>query len=179
MFKLELHCSLPAPEIHYINVLGHFLNFDILRAEPGKSFPDEVSDVLHFFGVRREEQASRSVYGTLVTALAFLEEAGEVPKLLRLSTSSGLVGAAKEFEAKRRLLAESLGKTTSRKQAPPLILALLEAMENVVVDESLPLYVRAYSWYRLLRHWASFRFSDTAGLPPGTLARRVRGLSGS
>ena len=119
------------------------------------------------------------MYSTLVAALSFFEEAGEVPKPLRLSSSPGLTGAVKEFETKRRLLAESLGETIARKQAPPLLLALLEAMEGVVVDGSLPLYVRAYSWYRLLRHWASLRFSNTAGLPPGTLVCRARGLSGS
>ena len=52
-------------------------------------------------------------------------------------------------------------------------------MGRVVVDKALPLYVRGYSWYRLLRHWASLRFSDTAGLPPGTLFRRARMLAGS
>ena len=132
-----------------------------------------------FFGVQREERAARSVYGTLVNALAYFEEAGEVPKPLRLSSSAGLSGAAKEFEAKRRLLAEALGEATSKKQALPLVLALLEALEKVVVDDSIPLYVRAYNWYRLMRHWASIRFSDTAGLPPGTLSRRARGLTGS
>ena len=35
-----------------------------LRAESGKPFPDELSDILHYFGVRREERAARSVYGT-------------------------------------------------------------------------------------------------------------------
>ena len=77
-----------------VSDIGPFLRF--LRAESGKSFPDEVSDVLHFFGVRRQEQAARSVYSTLVTALAFFEEAGEVPKPLRLPTSSGLVGAGSQ-----------------------------------------------------------------------------------
>ena len=121
--------------------IGPFLRF--LRAESGKPVPDELSDILHDFGVRREERAARSVYGTLVNSLAFFEEAGEVPKPLRLSSSAGLIGAAKEFEAKRRLLAESLGESTAKKQAPPLVLAPLEAMEKVVVDESIPLYVRA------------------------------------
>ena len=69
-----------------VSDIGPFLRF--LRVESGKSFPDEVADVLQFFGVRREEQAARSVYGTLVTALAFFEEAGKVPKPLRLSRSS-------------------------------------------------------------------------------------------
>ena len=114
-----------------------------------------------------------------MNALAYFEEAGEVPKPLRLSSSAGLIGAAKEFEAKRRLLAESLGEATSKTQALPLVLALLEALEKVVVDDSIPLYVRAYSWYRLMRHWASLRFSDTAGLPLGALSRRARGLTGS
>ena len=65
-----------------------------------------------------------------------------------------------------------------KKQAPPLLLSMKEALERTVVNEELPVFHRAYAWYRLVRHWASLRFDDTSGLPPSTLERRSRGLYG-
>ena len=47
-----------------------------------------------------------------------------------------------------------------------------------MLDSTLPLFHRAYAWYRLTRHWASLRFHDTSGMPPATMARRARGLVG-
>jgi hypothetical protein len=160
-----------------VSDVGPFLRF--LQAETGKRFPNSVSDVLRYFAVRQAEEAARSVYGTLLTALGFFEEAGELPKELRLSNTPALQGAAKEFEAKRRLLAEQRGEPTARKQAPPMLLSVLAAVEKVVLDETVPMYIRGYAWYRLLRHWASLRFSDTGGLPPSTVIRRARGISGT
>ena len=46
------------------------------------------------------------------------------------------------------------------------------------MDESLPLFHRAYGWYRCFRHWASLRFDDTTALVPQTLERRTRGVFG-
>ena len=48
---------------------------------------------------------------------------------------------------------------------------MVEALERAVVDAELPLFVRGYAWYRLVRHWASLRFDDTSGISPGS--RRV------
>ena len=94
-----------------------------------------------------------------------------------LSSSKGVEGAAKEFEARKRLQAEALGEGRKR-QAPPMLTALLAAIEKVVVDETVPLFIRAYGWYRLLRHWTAMRFDDGNGLHPSSLTLRARGLVG-
>ena len=41
-----------------------------------------------------------------------------------------------------------------------------------------PEYARFYAWVRLLKHWASLRWDDTAGLAPDQLEERRRGLYG-
>jgi hypothetical protein len=45
------------------------------------------------------------------------------------------------------------------------------------VDESAKLFTRGFAWYRLVRVWASLRFSDTEGAPPGEMTLTTRGLS--
>ena len=59
-----------------------------------------------------------------------------------------------------------------------MLLIILGAIERVVVDPSLPTFVRAYVWYRLLRHWASMRFDDSCWCSPTSLVMRARGLVG-
>ena len=55
---------------------------------------------------------------------------------------------------------------------------MLAAMEADVLDETQPLFIRAYAAYRLLRHWGSLRFDDTSGLAPNGVERRARGAFG-
>ena len=64
------------------------------------------------------------------------------------------------------------------KQAPPLLLAQLEALEDLVSTEGRPTYMRPYAWFKLLRFWTSMRWDDTQGLRPHRLERRARGLFG-
>ena len=50
-----------------------------------------------------------------------------------------------------------------------MLVALLVMLEREVLDERRPKFVRAYAWYRLLRHWCALRFSDGDGLSPDSL----------
>ena len=125
-----------------------------LRAELGKPFPTSTRDILMYFKVREEEHAARTVYSTLLTALAFFEEAGEQAREQRLAEEPSLRNAAKEFETRRAKQQDQLGPTRGRGQAPPMLVALLAAMERVVTDPEQALFIRAYAWYRLFRHWA-------------------------
>ena len=149
-----------------------------LQAELAKPFPTEADEVLRYFSVRLEEGAARTSFRSLLTALSFFEKAGEVPEQLQLSRLSSLDGAVREYEARRRLAAEEAGERTGKRQAPPLLLAILAAMEREVLDCARPLFIRAYAWYRLLRHWCSLRFDDTNGLSPAALQKRARGVRG-
>ena len=155
--------------------LGPFLRY--LWGTHAIRWPRDKDDVLEFFKVRHEEKAARSVFRTLILGLRFFEEAGEVALADKIATLDAVEGATKEFETRRAAQSEAEG-AKGRRQAPQMLLVLLAAIENVVVDESIPIYIRGYAWYRLLRHWASMRFSDGCGLSPANLKMRSRGLFG-
>ena len=81
-----------------------------LLTERGLHFPTETWQILTYFEVRREELAARSVYGSLLSSLRFLEEAGEVPLARKLSGLDALLNAVKELETARAKQAESDGR---------------------------------------------------------------------
>ena len=60
-----------------------------------------------------------------------------------------------------------------------MVLAILAAFEEMVVDTNAALYPRAFAWYRLFRHWSSLRWDDTQALSPHSLQRRARGVVGN
>ena len=99
-----------------------------LRGHYSKAFPTSTAEVLAYY-------AKKTVYKTLLTALHFFDEAGEVPPDCRLANSAALEGAAREHEARRCKLAEQLGEQPGRKQALPKLLAVLAALEVEVGDE--------------------------------------------
>ena len=137
-------------------------------------WPQGPEPFLEYFKVWQSEGAARSTYDSLLSALRFLEEAGEVEKGERLSNSPSLANAAKEAA----LHAAQTSSRTPRGQAPQLPLALLVALESEVLNKERPLFHRGFAWYRLLRHWASLRWNDSQALPPSTLELRSRGLTG-
>ena len=77
-----------------------------MHAEFGKVLPTSKNEVLKYFKVRLEEGAARSVFASLLTALNFLEVAGDRSKAERLGKDEALVAAAREYESKRRQATE-------------------------------------------------------------------------
>ena len=147
-----------------------------LQANTGAPFPTSTAPLLTLFELRRREGAARSSYDSTLAALRFLEQAGEVERDDWLHCHPSLLSAAKEATA--AAAKGKAGQNKGKKQAPPLPLAVLEALEHAVLDEERPTFQRAYAWYRLFRHWASLRFGDTSFLNPATLERRARGVFG-
>ena len=111
-----------------------------LTAHFGVPFPQEARHELSYFQFRKAEQAARTVYQSLLLVLDFTEVSGEVPYVGRLAQLPALPNATKEDEAQRATLVASLGVDTSKKQAPPLLLALQAALERTVADSQLPLF---------------------------------------
>ena len=72
-----------------------------LRAEKGRPFPSCTADVTSYFRVLQEGKAARTAYGSLLNSLGFFEEAGEQPRIARLSETPALKNAAKEAERSR------------------------------------------------------------------------------
>ena len=130
--------------------------------------------MVEYVEVRVKGNAAVTTFAASLGALRFLEEAGEVPTADRISAETALASAIKEAETRTHANLSAAGLKRGKQQAPPLPLYLVAVLEKVVVDVSRPSFHRAYAWYRCVRHWASMRFDDTAGLAPSSLTMRVR-----
>ena len=130
-------------------------------------FPQRPEPLLDYLALRAKEGAARTSAASLLAALAFLEEAGEIPEAQRLSKHPAVQNAGKEAKH------QAARSEDDNRQAPPLLLRLLLALEDAVRDEARPHYHRAFAWYRLFRHWSSLRWDDTQGLVPSILERRA------
>ena len=137
-------------------------------------WPQAPEPFLEFSMVMLSEGAARSTYDSLLSFLRFLEEAGEVTQEDKLSTCRSLTNGAKEAA----LHAAQTSTRTPRGQAPQMPLALLAALESEVLNKDRPLFHGGFAWYRLLRHWAALRWSDSQALSPSSLVLRARGLTG-
>ena len=101
-------------------------------------------------------------------SLRFLEVAGEVAPEDKLCLGPALANAEKE-------LSLAATRPSARGQAPQLPLAVVAALEGVVLSD-MPAYNRAFAGFRLLRHWSSLRWDDTC--LPARLRRGPEGWQG-
>ena len=88
--------------------------------------------------------AKRTTLSSLLASFKFLEEAGEVPEGQRLSRHQAVLNASKEAA-----LTAAAGSSNKTKQAPPLLLRQVIALEGVVHDEARKTYERGFAWFRL------------------------------
>ena len=146
-----------------------------IASEYGLRFPQTQEHVLAYLGVLKRSGAGRTSYTSAVTALRFVEEAGEVPPAERLNALPGVSNYKKEAA----LSAEVAGtKPAQAGQAPAFPLQVVAALEAAVNDTALPKYHRGYAWFTLLRQWTAMRWDDTQALLPYSLERRARGVWG-
>ena len=138
-------------------------------------YPQDQEQVLAYLKVLKDGGAGRTSYSSALTALRFVEEAGEVPFEERLNRTP----AVDNFKKEAALVAETTGeKPAQAGQAPALPLKVVSALEAVVNNTDLPRYHRAYAWFTLLRQWTAMRWDDTQALLPYSLERRARGVWG-
>ena len=132
--------------------------------------------LLDFIDHLTRSGAAKSAFKDLARSLAFLELSGErdVERLLHLKPA--FTNAVDEASAQAATRPARAG-TGPRGQAPPMVVAVLAALESVVVGQA-PAFIRFYAWTRLLRHWAALRWDDTLGIRPDAFERRARGLYG-
>ena len=56
------------------------------------------------------------------------------------------------------------------------LLVVAGAFELVVVDSSMPLFMRAFAWVKLVKLWAGLRTDDVQGIRPQHLEVRSDGF---
>ena len=111
--------------------------------------------------MRLEEKAARTVFTSFLLFIKVFDLAGEVQVEKCVSGHPALEGAVLAYERKRRQLAKSAGGRRGKSQATQMLLVVPVALDYEVREKKQLLFAWAYAWYRLLRHWSSWRYSDT------------------
>ena len=137
---------------------------------PWPKYPEEFALYLE---ARANEPCGRTVPGSIYKTFIFMEVAGEVEQQDQMSRAMAVKNVLEEIALRLEGAAPRFSK-----KAWHLPVAVVKAMEAAVLDQELTRFVRAYAWFRLVKLWAGLRFSDTKGLPYGSLKMEEHGLSG-
>ena len=72
------------------------------------------------------------------------------------------------------------GRCTTPKESTHAMLpvAVLGAVELMILDKTAPLYLRCFAFHKLLKVWTGSRFSDLTGLSPSSITLSGYGLEG-
>ena len=132
-----------------------------------------IDHFVAYLEARAAEPCGRIVPGSCCKSLIFMEAAGELPEVERVSKQPAVRNALEE-------LAVRLGNNDLRavRQAPQLLVSQVEAMERMVLCSFAKRYVRCFAWFKLLKLWGCLRYGDTEGMPASALKLEERGLVG-
>ncbi|CAE7744931.1 unnamed protein product [Symbiodinium sp. CCMP2592] len=142
-----------------------------VRSAFGVSWPS-ADHFAAYLQARASEPCGRSVPGSCLKTLMFMESAGEVPLDSKISRCPVIRNTMEE-------LALVLGNQDlrGRRQANQLLVSQVKAFEGLVMNEQAPRYVRAFAWFKLVKLWGCLRYSDTEGMPARAIVVDERGLS--
>ena len=125
--------------------------------------PGRPADLVDYLLVLRDEPCARTVPDSLLKAVSWMEKVAEFKLELR-ATGGRLAWAAKDKIVE--VLYEGAPLT---RRAPRYPVMVLVAIERVVLDDSEPTGLRVYAWAKLVKVWASLRWSDLQAIRPGEL----------
>ena len=144
-----------------------------LEATFGKPWPSAPSEFAEYLEAIVQEPCAKSAPEAAYKTLMFMEFAGEVSEVDFIHKSSAVRNALEE--AQLRLASVELKPA---RQALLLPLAIVIAMEAMVMDDDRLPFSRAYAWFRLVKLWAGLRFDDTKGMPNRSIELRENHLVG-
>ena len=144
-----------------------------LESTYGKPWPSNASEFAEYIEAIVQEPCARSAPEAAYKTLMFMEYAGEVEEADFIHRSSGVRNALEEAQLR---LASVEMKPSRRALLLPL--AVIIAMEEMVVDDDALPFSRAYAWFRLVKVWAGLRFDDTRGTPNRSMELRDSHLVG-
>lgn len=140
----------------------------------GRPWFRSSGDVMEYVALRLEEPCGKTVPSSVWATIRFLEKSAEVPESARVSADMALQNFFSEVD-RHPSWAEGHQKTSANR----LVLSLVVAWEKKVVDVSEKKYIRAFSWFKLIKLWAALRWDDTMGIPPSSIQMlHGRGLRG-
>lgn len=139
----------------------------------GVCWPENVMQVLDYIVELAREPCAPGVPGMVQTSLRFFERMGGTDISLRMADDSTLASVIKDIVVDLK----TARGVRERKKSPPILLAMLIALEFAVTCLAFPIYLRLHSWTRCIRVWASLRWSDLANMPPRLARFGSLGLS--
>lgn len=119
-----------------------------------------------------EEPCKRTVPGSLLAAMSYVEEAGGVAAGERLAKLPTIV---RMVESMTRQLSVDAPKT---RKAATIPLCLMMALEIFVVNTAKPRFARGFAWLQGVCLWASLRSDDLQGASPTEVQLTKAGLTG-
>ena len=146
---------------------------DWMKKTFGHPWPKYPEEFALYLEARANEPCGRTVPGSIYKTFIFMEVAGEVEVEDQMNRSMAVKNVLEEISMRLEGTAPRFAK-----KAWHLPVSVVKALEEAVMDQELTRFVRGYAWYRLVKLWAGLRFSDTKGLPYGSLKMEDHGLSG-
>jgi hypothetical protein len=144
--------------------LGHWYRFEAyLLKTVNRSWPNSAQDFVNFLHVMADEPCAPTVPESFMMAARFIEKKSGLPEVEKFCDSP-LVKAV--LLRTNELLKGPTGPT---KRAPRFPAVVIEALEGLVMDPSAGKYHRGVAWLRLVKTWASMRFSCHYYLSPARL----------
>ena len=143
-----------------------------LMAVHGEAWPSRPERFVDFVEALWEGGCPRTNPQSILSAMAYIEEAGEVEENSRISTSHFVTSTVNSISTE---LARGAAPT---KKASGFRQVLMVSLELYIVDDSNQPYLRAFAWVRLVKVWASLRSDDLGGMLPEELQRLDTGLKG-
>ena len=129
-----------------------------LRQPPGRP-----SDLVDYLLARRDEPCGRSAPEAILKAIAWVERVAEFEETLR-ATHGRLAWAAKDK------ITEILSEGARLIKAPRYPVFMLMLLEALVFDVGHATGWRIWAWAKLVKVWASLRWSDLQAIIPAELS---------
>ena len=133
--------------------------------------PGRPSDLVDYLLARRDEPCGRSIPELIMKAICWMEKVAEFPTELR-ATQGRLAWAIKD-----RIVESLSSGAPPTKRAPRFPVALPARLEELVVDEMYSVGWRIWAWIKLVKVWASLRWSDVQAILPQELRLKEGRLS--
>ena len=143
-----------------------------LETVRGRLWPARVSDITDFLEERAKDGCGFSVPGDLLAAISALESVGRVPVRERFSADETVKAMAKSITE------ELQSRAAPRRPAKLYTVAMLIALEILVLDVASSLFSRVIAWVILLQHWMAMRADDVQWLDPVRMTLTASGLAG-
>ena len=131
-----------------------------LEMHRGYLFPQSVKDAIDYMQHRVDNGCGRTVPESLSITLGMLEQLGRVPDSAKISEDPLWKGHIKSWTA------ELSEEAPPRKPAEMFTVAMVIALELLVVEESEPVFTRALAWVLLVMIWGAMRCDDVQAIIP-------------